>query len=116
MFSIKDFFNKCEQIVSLLRTWLHLQKKSLTLFRVEDKKTPYQFFLVTFANVGISTQNFLTISFSTFATLVKISRSYLVPVPTYWTWTKTTSQKKWFFRYNPYKIKVMVTSVIELLS
>ena len=27
----------------------------------------------------------------------KISSSYLVPVPSYWTWTKTTSQKKVFF-------------------
>ena len=28
-FSIKDFFNKCDQICSLLRIWLHLLKKSL---------------------------------------------------------------------------------------
>ena len=28
-FSIKDFFNKCDQIHSFLRIWLHLMKKSL---------------------------------------------------------------------------------------
>ena len=29
-FSIKDFFNKCDQIRNLLRIWSHLLKKSLT--------------------------------------------------------------------------------------
>ena len=28
-FSIKDFFNKCDQIHSFLRIWSHLGKKSL---------------------------------------------------------------------------------------
>ena len=28
-FSIKDFFSKCDQILSLLRIWSHLLKKSL---------------------------------------------------------------------------------------
>ena len=28
-FSIKDFFNKCDQIRSFLRIWSHLRKKSL---------------------------------------------------------------------------------------
>ena len=44
----------------------------------------------------------------------KISRSYLVPVPNYLTWTKTTPQKKYFFWSNPYKIKVMITSLMEM--
>ena len=30
MFSIKDFFSKCNQIRSFLRTWSHLLKKFLT--------------------------------------------------------------------------------------
>ena len=29
MFSIKDFFSKCDQIRSFLRIWSHLLKKSL---------------------------------------------------------------------------------------
>ena len=28
-FSIKDFFNKCDQICNFLRIWSHLMKKSL---------------------------------------------------------------------------------------
>ena len=46
----------------------------------------------------------------------KISRSYLVPVPNYWTWTKTTLQKKWFFWSNPHKIEVVITSLIDVLK
>ena len=46
----------------------------------------------------------------------EISSSYLVPIQNYWTQTKTTSQKKWFLRSNPYKIKVMTTSLIEMLD
>ena len=29
MFSIKDFFSKCDQILRKLRIWLHLLKKSI---------------------------------------------------------------------------------------
>ena len=39
---------------------------------------------------------------------------YLVPVPNYWTWAKTTPQKKWFFWSNSYKIEVMITSVRQI--
>ena len=45
----------------------------------------------------------------------KISRLYLVPVPNYWAWSKTTHQKKWFSWSNPYKIEVMITSLLEML-
>ena len=45
----------------------------------------------------------------------KISSSYLVSVPNYWPWIKTTLPKKWFFWSNPYKIEVMITSVTEML-
>ena len=48
--------------------------------------------------------------------LCKISRPYLVPVPNYWTRTKRTHQKNWFFWWNPYKIEVMITSVIKMLE
>ena len=34
----------------------------------------------------------------------KTSRPYLVPVPNYWTWTKTTFQKSQLCWSNPYKI------------
>ena len=45
----------------------------------------------------------------------EISRPYLVPVPNYWTSTNTTP-KKWFFWSNPYKVEVMITSLIEMLK
>ena len=46
----------------------------------------------------------------------KISRPYLVPVPHYWTWTKTTKIKKWCFWSNPCKIEVMITSPTKMLE
>ena len=58
---------------------------------------PTSFSPVTSTNVGTSSQNFLTFTFNPFATLLSISRLYLEPVPNYWTWTKISSQKIWFF-------------------
>ena len=46
----------------------------------------------------------------------KISSLYLAPVSNYWTWTKTTSQRKRYFWWNPYKIEVVITSFIEMLQ
>ena len=46
----------------------------------------------------------------------KISSSYQVPVPNYWTWTKTTPQKKQFLWSNLYKIELMITSLAEILE
>ena len=46
----------------------------------------------------------------------KISSSYLMSVPNYWTWTKTTPQKKWFFWSNPHKVEAMITSLTEMLE
>ena len=40
----------------------------------------------------------------------------LVPIPDYWTWTKSNFQKKCFFWLNPYKTEVMITSLIEMLE
>ena len=74
---------------------------------------------VTSTNVEISPQNFLTFNFNPFVTLVLISMPYLVPVPNYWTWTKTKPQKSVFFWSYPYKIEVMIimiTSLIEILE
>ena len=36
-------------------------------------------------------------------------------VSTYWTWTKSTPQRKWFFWSNPYRIEVMIASLTEML-
>ena len=66
----------------------------------------------------------LPVSFSSFWLLVlilfpnscNILEPCLVPVSNYWTWTKTTPQKNRFFWSNPYKIWVMITSFIKMLS
>ena len=50
-----------------------LWKRFLTLFRMGEgvaKRSPTSFFPVTSTNVGVSSQNFLTFSFSPFVTLV----------------------------------------------
>ena len=62
---------------------------TLTLFRTGAKRTLTSFSLVFSVNVEIIPQNFLTL----LTHWCKISRPYLVPVPNYWTWTKTTPQK-----------------------
>ena len=81
---------------------------------------------VTSTNVGTSPKTFwLLVLIKIFWLLVlivfphwcKISVSYLVPVPNYWTWTKTTPQKSvLFFCSNPYKVEVMMISFIEMLE
>ena len=81
-----------------------------------QKGPPTSFSRVTSRNVRTSFQNFLTFSFNLLPYWCKISGSYLVPLPNYWTWTKTTPQKKRFFWSNPYKIEIMITSVIEMLE
>ena len=48
--------------------------------------------------------------------MCKISKSFLVPVPSYWTWTKTTLKKIVFFWSYPYKTEVVVASLIEKLE
>ena len=83
------------------------------------KKTPIpptRFSSVTSSNVGISPQNFWLLVLTLLTDWCKISSFYLVPVPNYWTWTKTTPQKKRFFWSNPYKIEVMITSLIQMLE
>ena len=77
---------------------------------VGQRASPTSLSPVTSINIGISHQNFLTFSLTHLPHWCKISSSYLMSVPNYWTWTKTTSQK------NPYKLEVMITSLIEMLE
>ena len=44
----------------------------------------------------------------------EFSRPYLVSIPNYWTWTKTTLPKKWFFWLNPIKFRVKRTFLIGM--
>ena len=74
---------------------------------------PYQFFPVNSKNVKTSWLLVLT-PFS--HCCKKVSRPYSESVPNYLTWPKTYPQKKWLFWSNPYKINIMITSLIEMLE
>ena len=113
-----------KELVTFLRLLklLKLKKNSvitlqlLTLFKMGGAKRTI-FFSVIFTNVGIRPQNFLTCSFITpLPHWCKISCSHLVPIQNYWTWTKTTHQKKQIFWSNPHKIEVMITFLTEMLE
>ena len=64
----------------------------------------------------LAPQTFWLLVWTPLIHLCKILRLYLVPVPNYWTWTRSTPQKNRFFWSNPYKIKVMITSLIVMLG
>ena len=76
---------------------------------------PTSFSVVTPTNVKIRPKIFWLLVSTFLPLLCKISRSYLKPVRNYWTWTNSTPQKNWFCRWNPFKIEVMITSVIKML-
>ena len=63
---------------------------------------------VTSTNVGLVHKTLWLLVSTLLPHWSKISWSYLVPVPNYWTWTKITPLKKQFFWSNPYKIEVMI--------
>ena len=69
------------------------------------KRPPTSFSPVTSANIGISPKNFLTFSFNPFAL------PHIVELE-----PKPPLKKKWFFWSNPYKIEVVITSLIEMLQ
>ena len=72
---------------------------------------------VTSTNVGTSPKTFWLLVLMVFPHWCKISILYLVLVPNYWTWTKSTLQKiVLFFCLNPYKVEVMIISFIEMLE
>ena len=77
---------------------------------------PTSFFPVTYTNIGNSSQNFLTFSFNPFATLVSNSKAIPSVSPKLLNLNQDHSSKKWFFWSNPYKIEVMIASLIEMLE
>ena len=119
----------CRELGQYLMWFDALEKKlwdyklqHFTLLRTRgkgrDKKVlpPTSFSPVTSTNVGISPKTFWILVLTIFPHWCKISSLYLVPVPNYWTWTKTTPQTKPFSRSNPYKIQVVITSLREMLQ
>ena len=80
-----------------------------------NKKVPYHPPL-TSTNVGISPHNFLVFSFNPFATLVQNFKATPNANPKLLNLNQDDPSKKWVFWSNPYKIDVMVTSLIEMLQ
>ena len=80
------------------------------------KKPPTSFSSVTSTNVGISPQNFLILVLTLLPHLCEISSPYLMPSYIIELGAKSIPQKNWFFWSNPYKIEVMITSLIEMLE
>ena len=87
---------------------------------IGHKKGPsISFSPVTFTNVELSPytpKTFWPLVLTFLPHWCKISRSYLAQIPNYWTWTKTTLEKTWFFWSNPYEFEVMIISLIEMLE
>ena len=94
-------------------------KSPLTLSRMGggQKGPPTSFSPVTSTNVKkLTPKTFWLLDLTLLTDWCKISSSYLIPVPNYWPWTKTIPQKRRFFWSNPYKIVVMITSLVKTLE
>ena len=71
---------------------------------------------VTSTNVGISPQNFLTFSFNPFDRLVWNFKFVPSASPKLLNLNQDHLWKKRFFWPNPYKIEVVITSLIQILE
>ena len=83
------------------------------------QKGPFTSFSpVTFTNVGIRPQNFLTFSFNPFDRLVKNFKFVPSASPKLLNLNQDPlpPQKRLFFWLNPYKTVVMITSLIQMLE
>ena len=94
---------------------------ALTLFRKGGGRTKslpplYYFFSVTSPNVEISPHIFLTFSFNLFTTLLLNFKTISSISNKLLNFNQDHSSKNQFFWSNPYKIEVMITSVIEMLE
>ena len=84
---------------------------------MEGKKAPpTSFSPVTSTNVGIRPQYLLTFSFDPFATLMLNFKFVPSVSPKLLNLNQDHPSKKWFFRLNPYRIEVMITSLMETLE
>ena len=77
-----------------------------------EKALPTSFSPVTSTNVRISPQIFLTFRFNTFDRLVQNFKFVPSASPKLLNFNKDHPSKKRFFWSNPYKIEVMITSLI----
>ena len=80
------------------------------------KFNPATFFPVTSTDVRLSQHKFLTFSFNLLATLLQNLKVITSASPQLLNSNQDYPSKKWFFWSNPYKIKVLITSLIEMLE
>ena len=78
--------------------------------------SPTSFSPVTSTNRVPNPQNFLAFSFNPFATMVKNCRVISSASPKLLNLNEDHPPKKWFFWSNPYKIEIMITSLIEKIE
>ena len=90
----------------------------LTLYRMGGgaRRLPYQFFPVTSTNVKTSPQNFLTFSFNPFGTLMQNFKFVFSVSHKLVNLNQSHPSKKRLFLSNPYKLEVMIDSLIEMLE
>ena len=94
------------------------KKIDLTLFTMGGwgpKRSHASFYLVTYTNVGINPQIYLSFSFNHFSTLVSISKAISSASSNLLNLNQDLPQKMWSFWPNPYKTEVMITSLIDVL-
>ena len=80
------------------------------------RRLPYQFFPVTSTNVKTSPQNFLTFSFNPFGTLMQNFKFVFSVSHKLVNLNQSHPSKKRLFLSNPYKLEVMIDSLIEMLE
>ena len=83
---------------------------------VGKKAPPTNFPPITSTNVGISPQKFLAFSYNPLATLVENLKVIPSASLKLLNFNQDHHSKKWFFWSNPYKIEVIITSLIEVLE
>ena len=80
------------------------------------KGPPTSFSLKISTKIGIISQNFLTLIFNPFATLPQNTKAIPSATPKLLNLNQDHSPQKVVFWSNPYKIEVMITSLIEILD
>ena len=80
------------------------------------KGAPTSFSLKISTKIGIISQNFLTLIFNPFATLPQNTKAIPSATPKLLNLNQDHSPQKVVFWSNPYKIEVMITSLIEILE
>ena len=80
------------------------------------KGPPTRFSPVISTNIRLSLQNFLTFSFNSFDRLVWNFKILPSLTPKLLNLNQNHPSKKWFFWPNPYKIEVVINSLIQMLE